>query len=67
MSTPVSGRSLRISGAKVEIPDDLEWPSYDVKVKVTGDIVQRIDNDNQDGKVERVFVLRATYVEVVNE
>jgi len=67
MGNPVSGRSLKISQAKVEIPDDLEWPKYDVKVMVTGDVVKREDADHQDGTVERTYTLRATNVEVLDE
>lgn len=60
----MSSRSLKISQGKTEISQSLEVGTYDVRVLVTGDIVQELHNDAQDGSIEVVYVLKATNVEI---
>ena len=60
----INSHSLKISAAKVEIPNSLPIGTYGVKVLVTGDIVKEERLDNQDGTVDMVYILRAENVEV---
>jgi len=53
-------RYLKISGARIEIPEDMALGTYDVEVVVRGDIVKEERLDQQDGTFDAVFVLKAT-------
>lgn len=61
---PINSQNLKISQAKVEINQPLSVGTYDVKVLVTGDIVQEIHGDDNDGGVSITYVLKASSAEV---
>ena len=46
----------------MEIANPLPVGTYNVKVKVTGDIVKSEEIDNQDGSVDMVYILKASEV-----
>lgn len=56
---------LKISGARIEIPEDMELGTYDVEVQIKGDVVKEERFDNQDGTYDLVFVLKATEARVL--
>ena len=61
----IGSHNLRISGAKVELDKPLKVGTYDITLKVTGDIVKEEIMDNQDGTVTITYVLKAGEVEVI--
>ena len=52
----VNQRSIKISGAKVEIPTKPN--KYDLEVTVKGDITKTEYYDNQDGTHDVVYTLK---------
>jgi hypothetical protein len=68
MAQSASEHYLRISGAKLEIPKAMsigEPGSYDVKVRLVGDIVKEETFDKQDGTVIKHYILRPSIVELI--
>lgn len=63
----VNSKFLKVSRAKVEIPDDLVLGQYNVEVLVKGDIVKVENSDQQDGTMDITYILKATEMKVVNK
>ena len=60
-----NAHAIKISGAKIEVPNGLPVGTYDVKMEIVGDIIKEELTDNQDGTVNKTYILRATMVELL--
>lgn len=61
----INAHFIKISGAKIEVPDEHPVGTYDITMKVRGDIIKEEISDNQDGTVDKTYILKAIETEKV--
>ena len=59
----INSKSIKISRGKAEIEKELQM-GQDVEIAVIGNVVKSEDTDNQDGTVDRCYIVKAISVKI---
>lgn len=59
----INEHNIKISMSKINIPNELKIDD-EVTIVLTGDVTKTEDSSNQDGTVDRTYVVKGMYAKV---